>query len=150
MIGVLFIIAGVNNFLRADFYTKIMPSYLSAHLSLVYLSGFFEVLGGAGLLINRLRRLAGFGLIAVFPANVDMVIHAQNFPSIPFWALVARLPLQFVLMAGCGGQWTHPMTRLYVESTILSDVWLVANDGCDAYFHERYEPVVFHVPVVSI
>ncbi len=103
MIGVLFIIAGVNHLLHPDLYTKIMPSYLPAHSTLVYSSGFFEVLGEAGLLIYRLRRLAGFGLIAlliaVFPANVDMAIHAQNFSSIPFWALVARLPLQFVLIA---------------------------------------------------
>ncbi len=103
MIGVLFVLAGVNHFLNPDFYTKIMPAYLPAHLMLVYLSGFFEVLGGAGFLINYLRRLAGFGLIAlmiaVFPANIDMLIHSQNFSSIPFWALVARLPLQFVLIA---------------------------------------------------
>jgi len=103
VIGVLFMIAGVNHFLDPNFYMKMMPSYLPAHLTLVYLSGFFEVLGGAGFLINRLRRLAGFGLIAlliaVFPANVDMLIHSQNFPSIPFWALVARLPFQFVLIA---------------------------------------------------
>ena len=38
-------------------------------------------------------------LVAVFPANVDMLINADQFPAIPVWALVARLPLQGVLIA---------------------------------------------------
>lgn len=53
--------------------------------------------------VPRLRRAAGWGLIAllvaVFPANVHMVLNAAEFPVIPFWALVARSPLQGVLIA---------------------------------------------------
>jgi len=72
-------------------------------LPLVYVSGFFELLGGVGLAVPRMRRAAGWGLIAllvaVFPANVDMLMNAGQFPAIPVWALVARLPLQGVLIA---------------------------------------------------
>jgi len=82
---------------------KIMPDYLPWPLALVYVSGFFEVLGGVGLAVPRLRRVAGWGLIAllvaVFPANVHMVLNAADFPAIPFLALIARLPLQGVLIA---------------------------------------------------
>lgn len=49
------------------------------------------------------RRAAGWGLIAltiaVTPANVFMLQHAADFPDVPYWALIARLPLQVALLA---------------------------------------------------
>ena len=69
------------------------------------ISGFFEILGGAGLLVPPTRRAAAWGLIAlyvaVFPANVNMALHdvpieGRHFPA---WALWLRLPLQGVLIA---------------------------------------------------
>ncbi len=103
LLALLFIVAGINHFASPDFYLKIMPPYLPWPLALVYVSGFFEVLGGIGLAVPRLRRAAGWGLIAlliaVFPANLHMVVHADDFPAIPYWALVARLPLQGLLIA---------------------------------------------------
>ncbi|WP_236622182.1 DoxX family protein [Novipirellula maiorica] len=103
ILSLLFVTAGVNHFVSPSVYLKIMPDYLPWPMALVYVSGFFEVLGGVGLAIPRLRRAAGWGLIAllvaVFPANVDMLINADEFPSIPYWTLVARLPLQGVLIA---------------------------------------------------
>jgi uncharacterized membrane protein len=38
-----FVFAGVNHFVHVGFYVKMMPPYLPWHLSLVYLSGFFEI-----------------------------------------------------------------------------------------------------------
>lgn len=103
LLVLLFIAAGVNHFVSPGVYLKIMPGYLPWPLALVYVSGFFEVLGGVGLAMPRVRRTAGWGLIAlliaVFPANVDMVVNADQFPNIPYWALVARLPLQGVIIA---------------------------------------------------
>ena len=103
LLSLLFIAGGLNHFVSPGVYLKIMPDYLPWPLALVYVSGFFEVLGGGGLAIPQLRRAAGWGLIAllvaVFPANVDMLINADQFPAIPVWALVARLPLQGVLIA---------------------------------------------------
>ena len=103
LLSLLFIAAGFNHFVSPGMYLKIMPEYLPWPLALVYVSGFFEVLGGVGLAVPRLRRAAGWGLIAllvaVFPANVDMLMHAEQFPAIPVWALLARLPLQGVLIA---------------------------------------------------
>ena len=99
----MFIDAGVNHFLSPGIYLKIMPPYLPWPMALIYISGFFEVAGGIGVAVPRLRRVAGWGLIllliAVFPANVNMVINADQFPNIPYWALVARLPLQGLLIA---------------------------------------------------
>ncbi len=103
LLSLLFIAAGANHFVSPDAYLKIMPEYLPWPLALVYVSGFFEVLGGVGVALPRLRWAAGWGLIAllvaVFPANVHMLLNSDQFPSIPFWALVARLPLQGVLIA---------------------------------------------------
>jgi len=103
LLSLLFIAAGINHFVSPGVYMKIMPGYLPWPLALVYVSGFFEVLGGVGVAVRRLRRAAGWGLIAllvaVFPANVHMVVNANQFAAIPFWALVARLPLQGVLIA---------------------------------------------------
>jgi uncharacterized membrane protein len=52
-------------------------------------SRFFEVAGGVGIAVPRLRRTAGWGLIAllvaVFPANIHMVVNADQFAEIPIW-----------------------------------------------------------------
>lgn len=103
LIGIGFIIAGINHFLNPDFYTAIMPPYLPYHLELVYISGVFEVLGGIGIMIPRVQKWAGWGLIllliAVFPANLHMALNPEQFETIPTIALYLRLPLQFVLIA---------------------------------------------------
>ncbi len=103
LLAILFIAAGINHFVSAGIYLKIMPDYLPWPLALVYVSGVFEVLGGVGLTVPRLRRAAGWGLIAllvaVFPANVEMLANADQFPNIPYWALVTRLPVQGLLIA---------------------------------------------------
>lgn len=108
----LFVGAGLLHFLRPATYLAIMPPQLPQPLLLVYLSGFFELLGGLGLLWRGSRRLAGWGLlallVAVFPANVYMaLIHEQL--HIPGWVAWARLPLQLPLLwwvwkVGIGGK----------------------------------------------
>jgi len=103
--ALLFVVAGTLHFTHTEFYLAIMPSYLPFHCALVYISGFFEIVGGVGLLIPALSRVAGYGLvallIAVFPANVNMLITEARtgdtfFPPLLLWL---RLPLQFVIIA---------------------------------------------------
>ena len=98
MIGV-----GIDHFVGPEFFVRIVPSWLPAHLWLVWISGFFEALGGVGLLVPRARRAASIGLIAlyvcVFPANVNMVIHPELGGGMATWLLWARLPLQPLIMA---------------------------------------------------
>ncbi len=97
--------AGVLHFLAPGAYERIMPPYLPLHRELVYLSGAAEILGGLGLLPKRTRRAAGIGLvlllIAVWPANVQMLIDAWASREPRWWLalLWARLPLQVVLIA---------------------------------------------------
>ena len=105
-----FVLAGLNHFRNPDFYVKIMPPYLPWHLFLVYLSGFFEIALGVLLLIPRQQRIAAWGLIAllvaVFPANIHMAVHAELYPEFSPTTLWARLPLQAVLIA-----WAYWYTR---------------------------------------
>lgn len=65
-------------------------------------SGVFELLGAAGLLLRRIRAAAGTGLflltLVVTPANVYMLEHSERF-SVPYALLVLRLPLQVGLLA---------------------------------------------------
>lgn len=66
-------------------------------------SGVFELAGALGLLWPRTRRVAAWGLfvltLAVTPANVTMLQNWQQFPAVPYWLLVARLPVQVLLLA---------------------------------------------------
>jgi len=103
LIGILFILAGIGHFVFPKTYLRIMPPQLSYPLELVYLSGIFEILGGVGILFPALRRWAGYGLIVllilVFPANIYMASSDEVVPEVPNWLAVARLPLQFLLIA---------------------------------------------------
>lgn len=105
--AVLFTLAGINHFLNPAFYERIIPpAFPSPHL-LNLISGFFEIVGGLGLLVRPLRRTAGWGLIAllivVFPANIYMAMHPTLFNATPstLWTIGVwlRLPLQAVLIA---------------------------------------------------
>jgi uncharacterized membrane protein len=96
--------AGVLHFVKTNNYLKIMPPYIPWHRPLVLLSGFFEMLGGAALLVPAIRRAAAWGLvallIAVFPANLYMAAHpveagAAGVPAALLWL---RLPLQLLLV----------------------------------------------------
>jgi uncharacterized membrane protein len=96
---------GIMHFAAPAPFVKIVPSSLPHPLLLVYISGFFEIAGGIGLLVPRLRQAAAWGLIllfvAVFPANINMAINQIDLPGIPDSSILrwGRLPLQAVLIA---------------------------------------------------
>ena len=103
VLGIGFIFVGVLHFVRPSGFVAIVPPFLPAHLELVYISGIFEILGGVGLFLPRFRRYTVIGLIAlviaVFPANIYMVMHPEEFATgwITPLALWIRLPLQPLL-----------------------------------------------------
>jgi len=103
LLGLFFIAAGANHFVHPGFYLRIVPDYLPDHRLLVVVSGICECLGGVGVLIPKLRNLAGIGLIvlliAVFPANVQMAQHPELYGDIGSeTAFYIRLPLQVILI----------------------------------------------------
>ena len=103
--GLVFVGAGVLHFVAPGTYERIMPPCLPLHRELVYLGGGLEILGGLGLLTERTSASAGVGLIlllvAVLPANVQMLIDARVADKPSWWLalLWLRLPLQGVLAA---------------------------------------------------
>ncbi|HTB69855.1 MAG TPA: hypothetical protein VK707_02615 [Solirubrobacteraceae bacterium] len=103
LLGDVFILAGVNHFVMPRAYERIVPPSLRGRSRLVVqLSGVAEIAGGVGVLVPATRRASGLGLIAllaaVFPANVHMAREPERFRKIPRWALLARLPLQPLIM----------------------------------------------------
>ncbi len=80
--GVLYAVAGVLHFTSPEAYLPLMPDFLPAHLTLIYVSGVAEILGGVGLLVPKTRRAAAWGLVAlllaVWPANIHVAL--ENVP----------------------------------------------------------------------
>ena len=98
-----FAIGGVAHFTHTDAFVRIVPPWVPWPRAAVLGTGALELLGAAGLVFARTRRAAGLGLlaltVAVTPANVHVLQRAELFESVPYWALVARLPLQVALLA---------------------------------------------------
>jgi uncharacterized membrane protein len=98
--GPFFILAGVMHFVIPRAYRRIVPPYIPAPAAMVYASGVAEIAGGVGLIAPRHRRLAGWWLVAtllaVFPANIHMALHPEEYSKVPGGraTLLARLPLQ--------------------------------------------------------
>lgn len=101
-------IVGITHFTHPTQYAQIVPPELPFPITLVYISGFFEILGGIGLLIPLVSTAAAWGLIAlfiaVFPANINQAIHSIPIDGIPHHPLLYwfRLPFQAVLIAWAG------------------------------------------------
>lgn len=96
-----FFIGGLAHFLATEVEMRIVPPYIPWPRAAVLVSGVFELVGAVGLVFSSTRRAAGIGLflltIAVTPANVYMLQRPDLF-NIPYWLLVARLPLQVMLL----------------------------------------------------
>ena len=93
---------GISHFTNTDFFIAIMPPYVGWHREWVYISGVFEIIGAIGILLPKLRQLAGNCLIVlvicVTPANIHMWMNPDLFPDVPTAFLSIRLLLQLFLL----------------------------------------------------
>jgi uncharacterized membrane protein len=110
--GLTFIFTGATHFLASGKFMEMMPPVIPAPLLMIYASGFFEMLGGIGLIIPATKRPAAYALaalfIAVFPANIYVAynnVQLGGFMNYSFYQWL-RLPLQIVLIG-----WTMWFTR---------------------------------------
>ena len=82
-------------------YLPMMPPWIPLHLELVLFTGAAEIAGGIGLLLPKLRRLAGAMLalyfVAVFPANFHNALNGLAVEGLPqaqwyYWVRLAFQP----------------------------------------------------------
>jgi uncharacterized membrane protein len=106
LLAAIFLFAGTVHLVEPSLFLPIMPPGIPWPMACILISGVFELMGGAGLLVASaaIRKLAGIGLIllliAVFPANIYMAaahIQVHGIPSQP-WMAWARLALQPILI----------------------------------------------------
>jgi uncharacterized membrane protein len=104
-VGVIFVwffAGGIAHFALTSTEMRIVPPYIPWPRAAVLVSGVFELLGAAGILYAPTRRAALWGLfaltLAVTPCHFYMLERPELF-DVPYWALVARLPLQAGLLA---------------------------------------------------
>lgn len=103
-LAAMFLFTGTDHFANPHRYLPMMPPYVPWPGAMIYLSGFFELLGAAGLLWRRTRRWAGYGLAAllvvVFQANIHVALTGGQVEGLPAagWYYWVRLPLQFVFI----------------------------------------------------
>ena len=101
-LALFWLLAGSNHFVNPKFYDAIVPPPLDGSARAVtYVSGVAELVGGVLVLIPSLSRFTRIYLLvlllAVFPANIWVAIDPGKL-KVPQWALVARLPVQFLFM----------------------------------------------------
>jgi uncharacterized membrane protein len=102
IMAAVYVAAGTYHFINPFFYKKIMPPWLPWHYSLIYISGVAEIILGLLLILPPTRKLAAWGIIAlllaVFPANVQMMLNYQQEHNPHLWIAVLRLPFQPLLI----------------------------------------------------
>lgn len=96
-----FLLGGIAHFVLTDLEIRLVPPYIPWPRTAVLLSGAAELVGAAGLLFILTRRAAGIELLiltlAVTPVHIHMLQRPELF-SLPYWALVVRLPVQVALL----------------------------------------------------
>ena len=102
LMGVLYVLAGMNHFRKPKLYERIIPPYLPAHSTLVMLSGVAEMILGFMIMNKNTQEEAAWGiiilLIAFIPVHIYMLRNKEATMKLPKWMLILRLPLQFGLM----------------------------------------------------
>ena len=103
LMSIFYVGVGIKHFTNPMWFIKIVPPILPYKLSLVYISGFLEILFGILILFPTTRYIAAWGLIllliAVFPANIYLAMTngaALNTTPLIAWG---RLPFQFIFIA---------------------------------------------------
>lgn len=102
VMGLLYILAGLNHFRQPKLYIKIIPPFFKNPKLLNQLSGLAEIILGALLCFTITSKLAALGiillLIAIFPANYYMYKNDKAALGLPKWIRLVRLPLQLILI----------------------------------------------------
>ncbi len=100
--ALLYVIIGFVHFFKPTQFVAIIPPWLPQPLLLVYISGACELIFALLLLPPKTRSFAAYSLIlllvAVFPANIQMMLIYKQQHNPDLWLAILRLPLQLVLI----------------------------------------------------
>ncbi|MGB6385284.1 MAG: DoxX family protein [Terriglobales bacterium] len=102
-LAIMFVFTGIAHFnkMRHDL-ANMIPSFFPQPMLIVYITGIFEFLGAAGLLVPRFRSLAGICLIVLligmFIANVNAALKGVTLRGKPATALWLRTPMQILFI----------------------------------------------------
>ena len=104
LISILYIIVGLNHFIKPNFFLEIVPPIIPFKLEVVFISGFFEIILGILILFKKTRKLASLLiivlLVSVFPANIYLYISETPRLSLNITKSQAlfRMPFQLSLI----------------------------------------------------
>ncbi|MDQ3142169.1 MAG: DoxX family protein, partial [Bacteroidota bacterium] len=95
-------ITGLIHLVHPEVFIRIMPHWLPYPNQLVFISGVCEILFAAMLIFSNTRRIGLWGimllLIAVFPANIQMMLNYYEENNKYLWIAILRLPIQIILL----------------------------------------------------
>lgn len=99
-----FTVVGALHFINPEPFDAIIPDAVPNKRFWVYATGVAELAGAAALATRPNRKVGWFLtglLLLVFPANINQAVQGIQLPgapTLPRWALFARLPLQAVMI----------------------------------------------------
>ena len=102
-LAVMFVFTAMAHFnkMRHDL-ARMIPSFFPRPMLIIYITGVCELLGAAGLLIQRFRSLAGMCLIlllaGMFIANINAAVRGMTLGGKPVTALWLRTPMQILFI----------------------------------------------------
>lgn len=98
LLTLFFIVAGVNHFINPQFYLPLIPPYFPFPEAINVVAGIVEILFGFGLLLEKTRKAAAWGivllLVAFIPSHVYFIQIGSCVPDglcVPAWVGWVRL-----------------------------------------------------------
>lgn len=98
LLALFFIVAGVNHFINPQFYLPLIPPYFPFPEIINLVSGIVEIVLGFGLLLEKTRKAAAWGvvilLVAFIPSHVYFIQIGSCVPDglcVPAWVSWVRL-----------------------------------------------------------
>lgn len=102
LMGLVYILAGINHFRNPKLYIKIIPPFFKNPKHINQISGWAEIVLGILVCIPTTSFYGAWGIIllllAIFPANLYMYQNDKAALGLPKWVRLLRLPLQLLLI----------------------------------------------------
>lgn len=121
-VALVFGFTGIGHFLLTKPMAGMLPAWVPGRILLVYVTGVVEIAAGVAVLVPRLRRTVGWGLIVMLilflPVNVYAALNRIEFGGHewgPVYLLI-RVPLQLVLIGWIWWMAVRPATPQHEES----------------------------------